>query len=97
MRGHSLFGSDKFGCTTCRSGSKLTNNKSYDVGTTDAGELLQVPSLRGVGYRAPFLHDGCAETLRDRFDPSCGGARHGKVADMSDKQTDDLVAHLRSR
>jgi len=31
------------------------NNTTIDVGT---GQPLQVPSLRGVSWRAPFMHNG---------------------------------------
>ena len=62
-----------------------------DVGT---GEVLQVPSLVRVAYRAPFIHNGCANTLRDRFDPACGGAKHGDVSQLSETEVDDLVAYL---
>jgi hypothetical protein len=42
------------------------------------------------------MHDGCATTLRDRFNPTCGGALHGKTAGFSGEQIDDLVAYLES-
>ena len=57
---------------------------------------LQVPSLRGVGYRAPLIHNGCAATLKDRFDPTCGGDKHGMTAQLSDAQVDDLIAYLQT-
>ena len=79
------------GCETCHSGAALTNNATVDVGT---GGLFQVPSLVGVGYRAPFIHTGCADTLAERFDPSCGGAAHGAVSGLSDAQIADMVAYL---
>jgi hypothetical protein len=54
-----------------------------------------VPSLVGIGYRAPFIHDGCAATLRDRFDPKCGGGDlHGKTSGLTEEQIGDLVAYL---
>jgi hypothetical protein len=71
----------------------MTNNTPVDVGT---GGEFQVPSLIGVGYRAPFIHTGCAKTLRDRFDPECGGDKHGNTKDLSDAQIDDLTAYLES-
>jgi mono/diheme cytochrome c family protein len=96
-RGKALFESADVGCTGCHRGDSLTDNQSYDVGTGERhGERLQVPSLRGVGYRAPFIHTGCAETLRDRFDPSCGGDKHGNTAGLDDGQIDDMIAYLRS-
>jgi hypothetical protein len=55
-----------------------------------------VPFLVRIGARAPFMHDGCAPTLKDRFlDPVCsGGDRHGKISHLSEAQIDDLVAYL---
>jgi mono/diheme cytochrome c family protein len=94
LRGKALFESKDVECATCHSGSAMTNNKTVDVGT---GEPLQVPSLVGIAYRAPFLHTGCAQTLRDRFDPECGGGdKHGRTSQLDDAQIDDLVAYLES-
>ena len=91
LRGQELFQSDAVACASCHSGEKLTNNKSVDVGT---GGVFQVPSLVGIAYRAPFIHNGCAATLRDRFDPSCGGSNHGHTDQLSESQLGDLVAYL---
>jgi len=96
MRGKQLFESSEAGCTSCHSGDALTNNESYDVGT-EHGTKLQVPSLRAVGYRAPFIHSGCATTLAQRFDPGCGGGDlHGHTSQLDDGEIGDLVAYLRS-
>jgi mono/diheme cytochrome c family protein len=92
-RGRELFMSPAVGCNDCHSGDKLTNNTTVDVGT---GGALQVPSLRGVAYRAPFMHNGCAPTLRDRFSPACGGASHGNTQDLAPEAIDDLVAFLQT-
>jgi hypothetical protein len=89
-RGRKLFEGDAK-CSTCHSGAKFTDNKTVDVGT---GLALQVPSLVGVAYRGPWIHTGCAATLRDRFDPACGGDKHGETAQLSSAQIDDLVAYL---
>ena len=50
--------------TGCHSGPALTNNTTVNVGT---GGSFQVPSLRGVSLRGPWMHDGCAKTLTDRY------------------------------
>ncbi|HEX2678168.1 MAG TPA: cytochrome c, partial [Polyangiales bacterium] len=92
-RGQTLFESKDLGCTSCHAGSHLTNNATADVGT---GAMLQVPSLRGVSFRAPFLHDGCAKTLRDRFGSCGGGDSHGHTSQLSDADLKDLVAYLES-
>jgi mono/diheme cytochrome c family protein len=96
VRGKELFESSEVGCTGCHNGEALTNNESYDVGTAH-GVKLQVPSLRAVGYRAPFIHSGCATTLAQRFDPACGGGDlHGRTSQLEPGQVDDLVTYLRT-
>lgn len=94
VRGKALFESTSVGCNTCHTGEKLTNNQT--VAIDSARDKLQVPSLVDVGYRAPFMHDGCALTLAGRFDPACGGNQHGNVAGLSQADKDDLVAYLES-
>jgi mono/diheme cytochrome c family protein len=78
-------------CSSCHSGSMLTNSRNFDVGT---GGSFQVPSLVGVGWRRPLIHSGCAHTLLDRFDPACGGDKHGDTQSLSLDQTADLVKFL---
>jgi hypothetical protein len=92
-RGEAIFKDANVGCTHCHSGAKLTNNQSAVVGT---GAPFQVPSLRGVADRAPYMHDGCAPSLAERFlDPSCGGGDlHGHTSHLSTTQIQDLVAYL---
>jgi hypothetical protein len=85
------------GCAGCHSGDHFTDNANVWVGTTEADRTLQVPSLVAVGYRAPFLHNGCAGTLIDRFDPACGGGdNHGHTSTLTDAEKADLVAYLES-
>lgn len=93
-RGRALFEDPEVGCAACHSGKRFTNNASADVGT---GKTFQVPSLNGLSHRAPYMHSGCAATLRDRFTPGCGGGdKHGKTSQLSAGQIDDLVAYLAS-
>ncbi len=92
LRGRLLFEDGRVGCAACHSGPRLTNAQTVDVGT---GGAFQVPSLVGLATRAPFLHNGCAPTLRDRFGP-CGGARHGTTGHLQSVELDDLTAYLES-
>jgi cytochrome c peroxidase len=86
-----LFESAELGCVTCHNGALLTNNQRVNVGTSGS---FKVPSLRGVGARAPFMHDGCAGTLTERF-TKCGNSQlHGKTAQLDAIQIADLVAYL---
>ncbi len=86
-RGAAVF--TESGCDSCHSGENYTDNSVVDVGT---GEPLKVPHLLGIGYRAPFMHDGRAADLVARFtDPDCAIAEHGAVAP---DDVVDLVAWL---
>ena len=90
-RGQALF----FGeaqCSSCHLGGVSTNSFTVDVGT---GGRFQVPSLAGIAHRLPAMHDGCAATLRDRFDPDCGGGdAHGRTSQLDGSEVADLVSYL---
>jgi mono/diheme cytochrome c family protein len=93
-RGRELFHSAAVNCASCHAGPLYTNNTTVDVGT---GGALQVPSLRGVRWRPPFMHDGCARTLEDRFSQKCGGGdRHGITSRLGPDQIADLIAFMES-
>jgi mono/diheme cytochrome c family protein len=91
LRGQILFNDGTVGCATCHSGARLTNNQSMIVNT---GGLFQVPSLRGLVWRAPYMHQGCAKTLDDRFGTCGGGDSHGQTSHLTVEQRADLVAYL---
>ena len=93
--GKALFNDAKVACASCHGGEHFTNNTNTDVGTSKA---FQVPTLVGVAARAPFMHDGCAPTLRDRFakgnEQCTGGDKHGVTSQLSTGDIDDLVSYL---
>jgi mono/diheme cytochrome c family protein len=95
--GKEIFARADVACAKCHGGARLTNNENADVGT---GRAFQVPTLVGIAARAPFMHDGCAPTLRSRFDPAAaacnGGDQHGHTSQLSPAEIDDLVAYLES-
>jgi DNA-binding beta-propeller fold protein YncE len=87
-RGKAVFAAA--GCVACHAGADFTNSQTVDVGS---GGLFQVPQLHGLGFRAPFMHNGCAVTLRDRFSKLCvGDQRHAVIS--SEAQIGDIVAYL---
>ena len=88
--GQVIFQSSAAGCSTCHSGSKFTNNQTLDVGT---GGAFQVPPLIGVGWRTPLLHDGCAQTIADRFG-ACSTSQHGSIASLTATDLLNLEAYL---
>ena len=78
-------------CGACHSGENLTDHRFHDVGTDGP---LKTPSLRGVVHFKDFLHNGCADTLRARFDQDCGGDRHGDVEGLTGADLDALITYL---
>ena len=91
-RGEALFMDPEVGCNDCHTGPELTNKRAFDVGTLGT---FVVPSLKGIAARAPYLHDGCAKTLRDRFNEGCGGGdRHGQTSQLNEGELGDLVTYL---
>jgi hypothetical protein len=90
-RGEALF-RDRFECARCHLGGGGTDSRSHDVGT---GGLFQTPALRGLVYRAPYFHDGCADDLDARF-AECHTPEHGDLDGLSASERDDLVAYLSS-
>lgn len=92
-RGRQLFDHPQVGCSQCHLGGVSSTNETVDVGT---GEPLQVPSLRGISRRPPFMHDGCAPTLFDRFGPCGGGDQHGVTSHLSSEELLDLTSYMQS-
>jgi mono/diheme cytochrome c family protein len=93
-RGQALFAAPDVGCASCHAGESLRSSGMHDVGT---GGSFKVPSLHGLSLRLPLLHNGCADTLEKRFEPSCGGGdKHGTTSQLTPDQLADLTAYLRS-
>jgi peptidoglycan hydrolase-like protein with peptidoglycan-binding domain len=92
--GKALFESAQLACLECHIGPQHTNNQTVDVGT---GGVFQVPSLSGLSMRAPYMHDGCAKDLRALFaTPTCAPGVHAKLASLTEQQSADVQAYLRS-
>ncbi len=89
--GKALFESAALGCTSCHAGATLTSDATVNVGT---GGAFQVPSLRGVGARGPYLHDGRAATLADRFTAMGGGDSHGHTSQLTRWDIEALAGYL---
>jgi mono/diheme cytochrome c family protein len=90
-KGQALFEDPEVGCATCHSGPRFTNNLTMDVGSGDGH--LQVPSLIGLWARAPYLHDGCARILADRF-VGCDTGKHGNITNLTPEDRVALTKYL---
>jgi YVTN family beta-propeller protein len=109
-RGRVLFvrDMDKFGkaipetnrCVFCHSGSKGTDQKSFDVGTkkaTDNSGLLDTPQLTNIAITSPYLHDGSAATLEEIWTVFNPQDKHGRTNDLTKDELNDLIEYLRTR
>jgi len=99
QRGQAVFHRADIGCAACHIPPLFTDLLLHDIGTGHGpGELLgpafDTPSLRGLWYTAPYLHDGRAPTLRDVITTHNPHDRHGHTAHLSETEVHDLVAFL---
>lgn len=90
-RGKALFNDAEVACATCHGGSRFSNDQTMDMGSADG--MLQVPGLVGLWARAPYLHDGCAKTLLDRF-TTCDTGKHGMVQQLKSEDLRALTDYL---
>lgn len=80
------------GCVDCHQGTDGTDGLSHDVGDG----RWQTPVLRGLALRAPYLHDGSAQTLEDVLDGARSG-EHGDLSGASDEDVEHLLSYLQAR
>lgn len=117
-RGMAIFFREDIGCAHCHSGFNFTsyafeNNGLYEVYTDPGRErltgmiadrgLFKIPSLRNVGFTAPYMHDGSLATLEEVVEHySLGGKNYPgkspivKPLNLSTQDKADLVRFLES-
>ncbi len=104
-RGRELFAAA--GCEGCHTPPLYSSatRVRVDALETDAAAGLsplrgtgywRVPSLRGVGGNAPYLHHGAFATLEQMFDPGREEPGHWFGLELSAEQRADLLAFLRT-
>jgi YVTN family beta-propeller protein len=89
-------------CQKCHSGRNMTNRADNALYNPDTLERIvdepaspptgvRVPTLRGVFYTPPYLHDGSAPTLEAVFKES---GPHG-IGELTRRQKSQLIAYLK--
>lgn len=97
---------DEGGCPRCHPAPTFTSDRQVrveNIGTDAAAGLsaargtglYRVPSLRGVGWTAPYLHHGAVETLDELFDPARTEPGHEHGLDLAAADRVTLVRYLR--
>jgi hypothetical protein len=105
VRGADVF--DEAGCAGCHAPPLFTSDRQVtldEIGTDPgAGESrvrwtghYRIPSLRGVGRTAPYLHHGAFGTLEAMFDPDREEPGHVYGLELDDIDRVALIAYLRS-
>jgi len=99
QRGKALFESKEVGCASCHLAPLYTDLKQHNVGTRaalDRNDAFDTPTLVETWRTGPYLHSGAAPTLRDVLTTHNAQNRHGRTAELTPQQIDDLVAYLKS-
>ncbi|MBK1698080.1 cytochrome-c peroxidase [Rhodovibrio salinarum] len=115
-QGFRLF-NGKANCASCHGGWRLTRGAYHDIGLDDRGDLgrgpvldvdaanhaFKTPTLRDITRRAPYMHDGRMQTLREVIQHYEGDfvRRETLSADMqeidlTDVETAQLIAFLKT-
>lgn len=91
QRGQALFAAN---CATCHAKPEYTSAHRYDVGLADevGQRRFNPPSLRGVHFRAPLLHDGRAKTLKEVFRKF----KHPRDTSWTVEEVADILTFLES-
>lgn len=96
-RGEQVFQSRR--CNECHKPPDFTADEVYEVGlesSDDTYKGFNPPSLRGVGRRAPFLHDGRAQTLDEVLKVHHRPSLVNGQRDVTDRERADLIEYLKS-
>jgi YVTN family beta-propeller protein len=96
-RGAALF-NGKGNCKSCHRGPEYTSESPRAVIQDHHQKWtpFDVPSLRGVGRTAPYLHDGRAATLEEIFLIHNPQKRHGRAHELTRPELNDLITFLKS-
>lgn len=94
VRGEGVFNHETVACASCHSGPDFSDHRMHVVREGDPPR--KTPTLLGIGARGPYMSDGCAPTLLDRFtDAACGGGDlHGTTSGLDADDVEALVAYL---
>jgi len=103
-RGESIF---EGRCARCHTPPLYTSDRVVpldEIGTDPSAALspsrtspgYRIPSLRGVGWTAPYLHHGVFADLEEMFDPEREEPGHEFGLDLDEAERADLLAFLRT-
>jgi len=86
-------------CNACHQTPDFTSDKVSEVGRQSPDDKytgFNPPALKGVGRRAPFLHDGRARTLKEVLKLYHRPSLVNGESDLSETELADLIEYLKS-
>jgi cytochrome c peroxidase len=106
QRGFDLF-VGKANCVRCHSGWNFTDQRLHDTGIADdddlGGRTFKTPTLRGIRWSQPFMHNGRIAKLRyvvehyeHNFVPRPALSREIVAFTLTETERNDLVSFLRA-
>ena len=63
----------------------------------DNTSRLKAPPLTNIALTAPYLHNGSAKSLEEIWTIYNPQEKHGRTADLTKDELNDLVEYLRTR
>ncbi len=99
QQGRQLFESPQTGCADCHNGPHLSDNRALSVLPPSSDPDAVMPAvitrpLRGVRARAPFLHDGRAQTLESIHQEHNPQDQHGRTSTLTAQERTALRLYL---
>jgi YVTN family beta-propeller protein len=94
QNGKAIFESPESECLACHPRPVYTDLKLHDVGTGEAEEAYDTPTLRFLYDSPPYLHDGRAANLVEVLTTYNQGDQHGVTSHLTQGELADLVAYL---
>ncbi len=98
-RGKELFHSGRTGCADCHNGPRFTDGQVHDVGLGSAEDHYDgynTPSLIGTYQKVRWLHSGRAKTLQRVVNDLHSPAKVSGADELSEQESSDLIAYLKS-
>ncbi len=94
QNGKAIFESPESECLGCHPPPVYSDLKLHVVGTGEAEEAYDTPTLRFLYDSPPYLHDGRAADLMEVLTIYNEGDQHGVTSHLTQGELADLVAYL---
>jgi len=96
-KGEIFFLKKESNCASCHVPPTYTDNLNHEILSEELTKIvINTPSLLGIKYSAPYLHDGSVKNLLTMFLPEPDGKHHGEIANGDISEIPNLISFLES-